>query len=151
MWTYDATDLGTSTEAQRRNSVRLFVGDTNTADQQVQDEEILFALSQTNDNVYSAASFTANLIASLYARKVTTELDGQLMAEYSDLSKRYTKLASELKALGLQYSSTLGVAGGGLTTTQIDAVRAVNVRVTPVFRMDRFRIQNDDYLGDYTQ
>ena len=94
-WTYDATALGTSTASERLNSVRLFVGDTDTTDQQVQNEEITFALSQTSDNVYSAASFTARLIASKYSRLVTTELDGQLMAEYSDLAKQYSKLSKD--------------------------------------------------------
>ena len=46
-WSYDATDLGTSTASGRLNSVRLLVGDTDTNDQQVQNEEITFALAQT--------------------------------------------------------------------------------------------------------
>ena len=50
-WSYDATNLGTSTVAERLNSVRLLVGDTDTNDQQVQNEEIIFALNQTSDNV----------------------------------------------------------------------------------------------------
>ena len=151
-WTYDATELGTSTASERLNSVRLFVGDTDTTDQQVQNEEITFALSQTSDNVYSAASFTARLIASKYSRLVTTELDGQLMAEYSDLAKQYSKLSKDLDELASEYGSPkLGVSAGGLTTTQIDAARSLTTRVNPVFRMDRFRIENQDYIPDYTQ
>ena len=151
-WTYDATELGTSTEAERLNSVRLFVGDTDTTDQQVQNEEITFALSQTNNNVYSAASFTARLIASKYSRLVNTELDGMLMAEYSDLAKQYSKLSKDLDNLASEYGTPkLGVVGGGLTTTQIDAVRTLTTRVNPSFRMDRFRIDTQEYLTDYTQ
>lgn len=151
-WSYDATALGTSTASERLNSVRLFVGDTDTTDQQVQNEEITFALSQTSDNVYSAASFTARLIASKYSRLVTTELDGQLMAEYSDLAKQYNKLSKDLDHLASEYGTPkLGVAAGGLTTTQIDAARTLTTRVSPSFRMDRFRIDTQEYLTDYTQ
>ena len=47
-WSYDATDLGTGTVSGRLNSVRLLVGDTDTNDQQVQNEEVIFALAQTS-------------------------------------------------------------------------------------------------------
>jgi len=55
MWSYSVTDLNTTTASGRLNSVRLLVGDTDTSDQLVQDEEINFALAQANDNVYYAA------------------------------------------------------------------------------------------------
>jgi hypothetical protein len=35
-WSYDETDLGTTTASGRLNSVRLLLGDTDTNDQQVQ-------------------------------------------------------------------------------------------------------------------
>ena len=44
-WSYDATDLGTGTASGRLNSVRLLVGDTDTTDQQVQNEEITLCSS----------------------------------------------------------------------------------------------------------
>ena len=49
-WSYNPAQLGTSTAAERINSVRLLLGDTDTADQQVQNEEITFGLSQTGDS-----------------------------------------------------------------------------------------------------
>lgn len=152
-WSYDATDLDTDTASGRLNSVRLLVGDTNTTDQQLQDEEINFSLSQTNNNVYSAASFCAGLIASSYSRKVTTELDGQLMAEYSDLSKQYRSLARDLKEKGKSFGNGgLGILAGGIRVSVIDTVRADTDRVTPAFRTDRFRNpQNQDIIPDYEQ
>ena len=39
-WSYNPTDLDTLTASGRINTVRLLVGDTDTTDQQVQNEEI---------------------------------------------------------------------------------------------------------------
>ena len=46
--------------------------------------------AQTNDDVNAAASYVARSLASKYASKVTLELDGQLMAQYSDLYDHYS-------------------------------------------------------------
>ena len=51
-WSYDESDLETTSTFGRINAVRLLVGDTDSNDQQVQNEEIVFALTQTNNNVY---------------------------------------------------------------------------------------------------
>lgn len=138
-WSYDATDLGTDTSSGRLNSVRLLVGDTDTVDQQVQNEEITFALAQTNDNVYSAAAWVARAIASKYSRRVTTQLDGALQANYSDLSKSYLKLAQDLEYQGRKVGALVGVAAGGITISDVNAVRANTNRVENSFRRDRFR------------
>jgi hypothetical protein len=45
-WSYDPTDLDNTTASGRLNIVRLLVGDTDTVDQQVQNEEITFGLSE---------------------------------------------------------------------------------------------------------
>ena len=94
-WSYDPTNLDTDTSSGRLNVVRLLVGDTDTTDQQIQNEEITFALAQTNDRVYFAAGWAARTIASKYSRQVNTQIDGALSADYSDLAAQYTKLASD--------------------------------------------------------
>jgi len=150
MWTYDASSLGTSTASERLNSVRFLCGDTDTNDQLVQDEEIQFSLSQTGDNVYYAASFIAETLAAKYSRRVDTKLDGALSAEYSQLAQQYRLLAVGLKQQGQRYSGTaLGVSYGGLRITDIDTVRDDTNRVTPSFRIDRFRYPKDSFLGDF--
>lgn len=152
MWSYDASDLTTETASGRLNSTRLLLGDTDTNDQQVQNEEVTFALSQTNDNVYYAASWLANVVASKYARRVDTDIDGQLSEKYSQLQEHYRKLSVMLSAQGKKFSGTaLGTRVGGVSVTAIDAVRGNSDRVTPSFRMDRFRFGEDPYLDDYEQ
>jgi hypothetical protein len=137
-WTYDPTDLNTTTDSGRLNVVRFLSGDTDTNDQQVQNEEIVFSLAQVNDNVYMAASFTANTIASKYARLVTTELDGQLTVEYGDLTSRYTLLAKSLKSQGTSSGATLSVKAGGLDPTVICNNDELEDRVIPSFRLGQF-------------
>lgn len=138
-WSYDASDLDTTTTSGRLNTVRLLLGDTDTNDQQVQDEEVTFGLAQTNDNVYFAAAWLARVVASKYSRKVNTSLDGALSADYSDLAKQYVSLAETLEYQGKKSGAIIGVVAGGLTKSGIEAVRGNTDRVEGSFRRDRFR------------
>lgn len=137
-WSYDASDLGTDTASGRLNSVRLLVGDTDTNDQQVQNEEIAFALSQTNNNIYSAAAWVARTISSQFSRKVNTALDGALKADYSDLAKAYSRLAQDLDYQGRKAGALVGIAAGGITISDVNGVRANTNRIVGSFRRDRF-------------
>ena len=137
-WSYDATNLTTDTDAGRLNSVRLLLGDTDTTDQQLQNEEITFSLAQSNDNIYFAAAWSAKNIASLYARRVTTDLSGALSANYSDLIKHYTALSENLEYQGKKAGAVIGVKAGGLTISQVEAVRANTNRIDGSFRRDQF-------------
>jgi hypothetical protein len=137
-WSYDPTDLNTTTASGRLNAVRFQVGDTDTNNQQVQDEEIVFALAETNNSIYEAASYTARTLASKYASKVTLELDGQLSAEYSDLYKHYIQLTDKLSAKAKTSGSQLGIKAGGISKTRVGVVRSNTDRVEPAFRRDRF-------------
>lgn len=138
-WSYDPTDLDTSTASGRLNTSRLLVGDTDTLDQQVQNEEVTFALSQSGDNVYYAASWLARVIASKYSRQVTTQLDGALSANYSDLAKQYMMLSDNLEYQGKTSGASIGVVAGGITKSGIEAARANTNRIEGSFRRDRFK------------
>jgi len=137
-FSYDDTDLGTDTASGRLNATRLLLGDTDSNDPQVQDTEVTFALSETNNNVYYAAAWLARTVASKYSRQVTTELDGQLSVEYSDLAKQYSKLADQLEYQGTKAGGRLGIKAGGITKTDIEIAREQTNRVKPTFRRDRF-------------
>lgn len=152
-WNYDANNIGKSTASQRLNAVRLLVGDTDTNDQQVQDEEIAFALSESNSNVYRAASWVARSLSSKYSRQIDTQLDGAISAKYSDLAKQYSALADNLEYQAKKAGANVGILAGGISKTAIDGVRANTDRVEPSFRRDRFRnppsYSGDDYGSDY--
>ena len=142
-WSYDPTDLDTTTASGRLNTVRLLIGDTDTVDQQVQNEEITFSLSENGNNIYYAAAWSARNISSKYSRKVNTSLDGALKADYSDLAKQYRTLADDLeyqgKTNGSGSSVGIGVLAGGITKTGIETVRENTDRIEGSFRRDRFK------------
>lgn len=138
-WSYDPTDLDNTTASGRLNTVRLLVGDTDTNDQQAQNEEIMFSLSENNNNTYTSAAWIARVIGSKYARRVTTKLDGALSANYSDLSKQYMQLADQLEYQGKTNGAAVGVLAGGITKSGIEAVRANTNRIEGSFRRDRFK------------
>lgn len=138
-WSYNPSDLSTTTDAGRLNVVRLLIGDTITADQQMQNEEISFALAQSGNSTYMAASWACRTLASKFARMVTTQLDGALSADYSDLMAHYQQLADTLEYQGKTSGAALGVLAGGLTKTSVEAVRADTNRIESAFRMDQFK------------
>ena len=138
-WSYDPTDLDNTTASGRLNIVRLLVGDTDTVDQQVQNEEITFGLSENGNNIYLSASWIARAISSKYSRQVTTSLDGALSADYSDLAKQYQTLADQLEYQGKTNGASVGILAGGITKTQIEGVRANTNRIEGSFRRDRFK------------
>lgn len=135
-WTYTATDF-TTTASGRLNIVRLLVGDTNSDDQQVQDEEIAFALTQSGNNVYNAGSFVCRLLLSKYSRMVDTQLDGALEAKYSDRIKNYSLLAVQLQDLGKRAGGrSLGMSAGGLDIPRQFTVEQFNYEETDEEELD---------------
>lgn len=92
-WTY--IDPSTSD----RDKVRFLLGDINTLDQQLQDSEIVWLLSEWENNVYKAASIGAGSIGTHYARLAREQKqvgDLRLMSDYAHVSALYEALADKL-------------------------------------------------------
>lgn len=150
-WSYSASDLNTTTASGRLNTVRLLVGDTDTSDQLVQNEEITFALSQVGNNIYYASAWICRVIAAKFSRLVDTQLDGALSASYSDKAKQYNLLAIQVEAQGKKVSGTsLGVSGGGFSVSGMELVNSDPDRVKPAFTIDQFdNVEaGDQYIPD---
>ena len=150
-WSYNAADLNTTTASGRLNTVRLLIGDTDTTDQLVQNEEILFALSQVGNNVYYAGSWVCKTIAAKFSRMVDTQLDGALSANYSDRAKQFQQLSVQIEAQGKKTSGkALGVFGGGVSVAQVDATNQDPDRVKPAFSINQFdNVEaGDGYLAE---
>lgn len=150
-WSYSPSDLNTTTASGRLNTARLLVGDTDSSDPLVQNEEILFALSQTGNNVYYAAVWTCRAIAAKFSRMVTTQLDGALSANYSDKAKQYNQLAVQIEAQGKKTSGkALGVSAGGISVATMNVANSDPDRVKPAFSITQFDNPEagDQYLPD---
>lgn len=147
MWTYTPSDLTTTTTNGRLNSVRILVGDTDDTSPQLQDEEIYFALGQTANSIYGAASFACMMLAAKYARMVDTQLDGALEALYSDRLKHYTLLSQQITELSKKAGGRgMGVSGGGISNTEVALAQADTDRPAAAFIKDQF----DYYKGNST-
>ena len=148
-WSYDPTDLNTTTASGRLNTVRLLVGDTDTVDQQVQNEEINFSLSENGNNVYYSGAWVARIISSKYSRRVDAELSGGLKASYSSLATHYRTLAENLSYQGKTSGASVGVIAGGISKTKVEAVRSNTDRIEGSFRRDRFKTPPSYNTPDY--
>lgn len=143
-WSYDPNNLDNTTAEGRKNTVRLLIGDTDTNDQQLQDEEINYSLSLNNDDIYSSAIWSCRNIAAIYARRVTTEVDGALKAEYSSLKKHYESLAKTIDETKKSLAPTLGSYFGGTTEAQKVALFESPTRNKPSFYVGQW-----DYYNPY--
>lgn len=146
-WSYDEGNLNTDNALGRLNSVRLLIGDTDTFDQQVQDEEITFGLAQANTNVYTAGAWLCRVLAAKYSRSVDSELSGALKESGSQLKAHYTSLADTLEYQA-QKQGGLGVVAGGIIVSTVDAVRSNTNRVRPEFTKDQFKIDEAQFKYD---
>ena len=146
-WSYDEGNLNTTDALGRLNATRLLIGDTDTNDEQVQDEEVAFALAQANNNVYLAGAWLCRGIAAKYSRSVDQEISGALKESSSQLQSQYLELADTLEKQARKFGGGIGVAAGGITVSTVDGVRENTNRVQPSFYQDQFKI--DDEYTDY--
>lgn len=112
-WTYS------DPAANDKDAVRFLVGDTDTTDQLVSDEEISFILTKET-SPYKAASAVAEVIAGKFARTINQSADG-LSYSGSELFKHYMELAKTLRGLArrLEGGGPRPYAGGIYTADRI--------------------------------
>jgi len=80
------------------DAVRLLVGDTDTDDQLIQNEEIEFALSIQADNVYLAAADVADMLSARFTRSVSLSVEG-LSAQFERRAVAFAELAMRLRQM----------------------------------------------------
>ena len=81
------------------NAVRFLIGDTDTTNQLVSNEEITFMLVQWNQNTYIAASNAAYSLSAKYSGKSDFSRsvgDLSLSTQYGQQAERYGSLAKRL-------------------------------------------------------
>ena len=108
-WTYTGdlpTDPATATTAQKRDWIRVAVGDTVSTNPLVTDETIASALAETVASggtvtwalLYGAAATTAERIAALFpAQKASKLTIGKTSVEYVSNAEAFRTLAMELR------------------------------------------------------
>jgi hypothetical protein len=150
-WTYSGRP-GTTNQSSRIDAVRHLIGDTDQSDQQIQNEEIIFALSQGSDDVYAAAAISARAIAARYGRLVDTAVDQTgISAKYSQRQKTYHDLSTELEKQSRKYGSVgLGMPdAGGLSLSEIRSVEEDPDRVPSMFTVNELLVESRDDTRDW--
>ena len=125
-WSY-SNRPGTDSDSKRRDYVRLLVGDTDSADKQVTDEEINLFLSQRSNNVKLAAADVCEAIAAKYARQVSTT-NVSLSVAASDRFDHFRTLAKELRNREMRFAE---VFAGGRTHSGKDSLASDSDAVQP--------------------
>lgn len=82
-----------------RDKVRFLIGDTDTTDQLLSDEEISWLLTAAGNNVYQAAHDGCYALGSKFARLATSKSVGDMSLSYSDRSRAFMDQAERLLEL----------------------------------------------------
>ena len=94
-WSYSGDPASSTIDA-----IRFLIGDTDTTDQLLSNEEIQYCINEAGSSVYQAAHDCAYAIASKFSRLATSKSVGDLSLSYSDRAQAYFTLANELLELG---------------------------------------------------
>lgn len=128
-WSYS----GDPTEDDK-DAVRFLVGDTDTNDQLVTDEEIAFFLDEFPSSTYHAAAEVAESIAAKFAREVSHSGDG-LSYSAEQLQSNYAELAVRLrKQAGRRHRSGVGPYVGGISWREREMADADQDKIPSSFR-----------------
>lgn len=112
-----------------RDWVRFVVGDTDSTDEQLQDEEIDAALSNEG-NKYAAAAVCAEALAGKYSRQSSKKV-GPLSIELGEKSNRYFELADRLrKSIGRRVAAW----AGGISESEMRTAEKDTDRVDTSFK-----------------
>jgi len=128
MWTYSGNPASST-----RNAVRFYLGDTNTNDQQISDEELDFLIALYPIDII-AAYYAATSISQRYAGAVQSKSIDGLSITYGDRYKHYSSLAmSLLSHAALHGSSIARPYAGGISISDYIEVQNDPDRLAPAF------------------
>lgn len=118
--------------ASDKDDIRFLIGDTDSTDWQLQDEEINRVRTQSTSNGEAAVKL-ARALAARYSRLVTTTLNDGLKVEYSDKAQHYHDLA---KVLAEQAGGIVAAIPyvGGISEAEEDIDVADTDLVQPTFK-----------------
>lgn len=132
-WTYS-----NSPSSSNRDAIRVLLGDTNSSDPLLTDEEIAFFLAQFPGNIYSAAAMGAQAIAAKYARLATEKEVGDLRIEYGLRHEHFLALSGTLADQSALTPSTPYLGGKSISDKE------ANYEDTDIVQPHFVRNQFDD-------
>ena len=125
-FTYNPILLGSTNASASMTEVRLLVGDTDSTDPQLWDDEITYLIDRQG-SVRSAAVAACETLAAKYARRADKQV-GDLRVSASQRSKAYHALADRLS---LDLSLTAIPSAGGISIADKQSTVSDTDRVVP--------------------
>ena len=134
-WSYAAPQSGD------KDKVRYLVQDTDTNDQLVTDEEILWELSRHSSFTTAAAS-VSEAIARKFARQATIS-DAGFKVHLNERAQFYWTLARDLRTRGQAVSPF----AGGISVANKQLHEDDSDRVQPIFTREQFNLPGSDHTS----
>ena len=128
----------TSPSASDKDAVRFAVGDTDSTDWLLSDEEIQYLIDTYG--LSGAKWRAAKAIAAKFARMATSEKDGDISRNY-DRYQYYIGLADKLKS---EAAMGGGMYAGGISKDDKEANEDNTDIVQPAFKVNQFDTTGDD-------
>ena len=126
-WTYSG-DPSDST----LDEVRFLIGDTNSTDQQLSNEEILYLIT-TYTTALMAAYHAALQLSARYTSKWESKSVDGLSISFGDRAKKYARLAQDLLDRAALIDAATAPYAGGISIDDRDSVEEDTDRVAPAF------------------
>lgn len=130
-WTYTGNPADSD-----RDAVRFLIGDTDTTDEQLQDAEIDWLLTEQG-SVYGAAIESARALSAKYARQVTKSV-GDLKLQASDKAAHYRALVEDLEKASATSNLVPIPFAGGISVDDKNTREDETDRVEPRFHRGQF-------------
>lgn len=128
-WSYSTADLATSPKDQ----VRLQIGDTLSADPQLQDEEIAQFIAGRS-TLAGACADACRSLASKFSRSVDQGAAGPSYVKFSQMAAAYLKQAVMFDQIAARSGSGLPYAGG-ISVSDKETQESNTDRVAPQFNI----------------
>lgn len=133
-WTYSGDPAASDLDA-----VRWLVGDTNSSDQLVQDEEIAYALANYGGPVHAAA-VVCEQISGQFSREAVSKKVGSLSINFGAKAKEYANRCKQLRRLIA--TDLTEIFAGGLSISEKETLASDTDAVQPSFAKGQ-----DDHPG----
>lgn len=138
-WSFNPTDLATN----EKDAIRLEIGDTDSTNWLLADEEITYAISQER-NFWAAAARCAEMAGRSLLRKADPKLGRSMQVIYSKAAQQYFDMAKGLRAKAM---GSVAPYVGGMTITDKETIANDPTLVAPMFTKT---MMENPWVGGYT-
>lgn len=138
-WSYNPSELATNEVYQ----VRAELQDTDPRDQQLQDEEIAYALTQER-NFWAGCARCAEMIGRRVLRKADVRLGRSMQVQYTKMAQGWFTMARMLRSKAM---GTVVPYIGGMTAADKMTIGQDSGLIAPMFTKN---MMENPWVGGYT-